>query len=70
MKRREIIKRITKEAKAQGVTFDIKREGGSHTVYNLGGCMIPIPRHKEISELTTRDIFIETEDALGKDWWR
>lgn len=70
MKRREVIKRISKQAKADGVDFDLKREGGSHSVYDLGGCMIPIPRHNEINEMTARGIFIEAEEVFGKDWWR
>jgi hypothetical protein len=70
MKRREVIKRIKAEAKSQGVDFDLDREGGSHSVFDVGGCMIPIPRHTEIGEGLAREIFKECEPVLGKDWWR
>lgn len=32
--------------------------------------MVPIPRHNEIPELTTRGIYRECEEKLGKDWWK
>lgn len=70
MKRREVIKRISQQAKDDGVDFDLKREGGNHSVYDVGGCMIPIPRHNEIDEQTARGIFKECEEVFGKDWWR
>jgi hypothetical protein len=70
MKRREMIKWIAKEAKAQGVTFEFDYEGAKHSVYKLGGAMIPIPRHTELGEKATRDIRKETEEVLGKGWWR
>jgi hypothetical protein len=70
MKRREVIKRISKQAKADDVDFDLKREGANHSVYDVGGCMIPIPRHNEIDDQMARAIFKECEAAFGKDWWR
>lgn len=68
--RREIIKRIKKTAKAQGMDFIERREGGKHTIYDLDGVMIPIPRHRDIPVNSTRDIYIEAEEKLGKGWWR
>lgn len=47
-----------------------RRKGGNHDVYLLDGMMIPLPRHNEIPELTTRGIYRECEAKLGKDWWR
>lgn len=70
MKRRDLIKRITSEAKRQHKTFEIEREGGNHTVYNLDGLTIPVPRHNEINERTARDILKECETKLGKGWWK
>jgi hypothetical protein len=70
MKRRDLIKRISKEAKATGTTWGLDHEGGNHSVYDLGGCMIPIPRHNEIGENMAREIFKQSEEVLGKDWWR
>ena len=68
--RREIIKTITRAAKSAGVEFSERREGARHTLYDLDGIMIPIPRHRDIPEKTTRDIYIEAEEKLGKGWWR
>src|SRR5688572_26867155 len=65
MKRRDVIKRISKEAKTQGVSFDQKREGANHTVYNVGGCMIPIARHNEIDDQMAREIFKEARTRKG-----
>lgn len=70
MKRREMIKRINKEAKAQGVTFTLDHEGANHSVFKLGGVMIPIARHSELGTKNTRDIQAEAEAVLGKGWWR
>ncbi|HIX00794.1 MAG TPA: hypothetical protein H9871_11720 [Candidatus Nesterenkonia stercoripullorum] len=68
--RREIITKITKAAKSSGMEFTERREGARHTLYDLDGIMIPIPRHRDIPEKTTRDIYIEAEEKLGKGWWR
>lgn len=65
-----MIKRISKQAKADGVSFDLKREGANHSVYDVGGCMIPIARHNEIDDQMAREIFKECEPVFGKDWWR
>ena len=69
--RKAIIKRISRQAKAIGVEFtQARRKGSNHDIYLLDGMMIPIPRHNEIPESTTRDIYRECEPKLGKDWWR
>ena len=44
-KRRDIFKTIAAAAKRQGFALGLEREGASHSVYNLGGLMIPIGRH-------------------------
>jgi hypothetical protein len=69
-KPRDIVKRITKEAKAQGLIFELDREGAKHTVYKLDGVTIPVPRHREVNEVTTEGIYKECAEKLGKDWWR
>jgi hypothetical protein len=69
--RKAIIRRIGKQAKANGLEFgQSARKGGNHDIYLLDGMMIPIPRHNDIPESTTRDIYRECEAKLGKDWWR
>lgn len=69
-KRRDIIQVIAKAAKAQGLDWSLVREGGSHTMFSLDGLMIPIPRHNEVNEITSRGIYKECAEKLGKDWWR
>ena len=69
-KPRDVVKRIAKEAKRLGLPFGLEREGANHTVYNLDGLMIPIPRHREIGEGLTEQIYRECQPKLGKGWWR
>lgn len=69
-KPRDIVKRISREAKRQNLDFVLHREGANHTVYLLDGTMIPIPRHPEIGEGLTEKIYRECQDKLGKGWWR
>lgn len=69
-KARDLVSRIRKAAKTAGVTFEVEREGGRHTIYALGDLSIPIPRHREIGEGLTEKIYKECEPELGKDWWR
>lgn len=69
-KRRDIIKAITKAAKAQGLSFDLDHEGGNHTVYSLDGLMIPIGRHNELDNQFAQMVYKECEPKLGKRWWR
>ena len=64
------MKRISREAKRQDVTFGLDREGGNHTVYRLGTTMLPIPRHREVGEGLTEAIYKQCENELGKGWWR
>lgn len=70
MKRRDVIRKIAEAAKAAGLSWQLEREGANHSVYMLDGLMIPIPRHREIGERRTADIFVECEPKLGKGWWR
>lgn len=69
-KRRVVISTIAAAAKQAGITWEIAREGSRHTVYALGGTIIPIPRHNEINTLTAQGIYKECAAKLGKDWWK
>jgi len=69
-KPKDIVKRISREAKRQNVDFGLHREGGKHTLYRLGATVFPIPRHREINEMTTEGIYKQCETELGKGWWR
>lgn len=70
MKRRDLVRRIKNAAKDSDVEFGLDREGANHSVYDVGGCMIPVPRHNEIGEGLAKDIFKQCEETLGKDWWK
>ena len=50
MKRRDLIK------KAEQNGWYVLREGGEHTIYTNGEKCEPIPRHKEINEITAKSI--------------
>jgi hypothetical protein len=43
-----ILKKISAEAKREGVDFEVAREGANHTVCTLGEIVISITRHNEI----------------------
>ncbi|WP_018348153.1 hypothetical protein [Longispora albida] len=49
---------MAKIAGERGRVLELHREGGSHSIYRIGGNPMPIavPRHTEISELTARGI--------------
>lgn len=70
MKRRELIKTITRAAKANGLKFTVARQGGKHEVYELDGLMVPIPRHNDIDHQLSQLIFKNLEPKLGKRWWK
>ncbi|MBO0808959.1 MAG: hypothetical protein J2P32_11750 [Actinobacteria bacterium] len=69
MRRTELIRKIRREARRQGVMVKTE-EGGGHSILWLGSTKIPIPRHAEISPRTAEDILHECEAELGKGWWR
>lgn len=60
MKRGELIKRITRIAKAKGLKAQYT-EGGRHTHVRLGDRQTTIPRHNEINELTAKSILNHLE---------
>ncbi|AAD17626.1 hypothetical protein TM4_61 [Mycobacterium phage TM4] len=72
MKRSEVIAKISKAARAKGMRFEIAREGGNHTLYSLGGVMVPIGRHptSNLPGGIALRIFKQCEPPLGKGWWR
>jgi hypothetical protein len=70
MRREELVRKIRREAKRQGISWESTGGGGRHETFWLGASKIPIPRHAEIGERTTEDILHECEDELGKGWWR
>jgi hypothetical protein len=69
-KRTEVIKKIQEAATARGMTFDFKRRGGNHDIYDLDGLMIPIKRHRELTDQYAEKVYRECQPKLGKGWWR
>lgn len=70
VKQRDLIKRITEHAAGVGVSWTLVREGGNHAVYRLGDTTIPVPRHREINEVTAVAIFKQCQPELGQGWWK
>jgi hypothetical protein len=70
VKRRDVVKKIAAEAKRQGLEWTLSREGANHSIFLLGGEIIPIPRHSELGERFAVEIFKECQGVLGKGWWR
>ncbi len=64
MKRTDLIKRLAKLAKDNGVSWSLVREGGDHSIYEFNGHRIPVPRHREVQEGTARKIIREAEEEL------
>ena len=69
-RRREVVRKIGKAARARGLDWSQAREGANHTVYDLDGLMVPIARHSEIDNLMAEIIYRQCAEKLGKDWWR
>lgn len=70
MKRREVIKRIERQAVGVGAVWIFARQGANHEVYLLNGVMIPIARHSEFGNRAAEMIWKECELVFGKGWWR
>lgn len=69
-KRRDVLKRIAKQAKASGAVWELDREGANHSVYHLDGVVIPVPRHADIDNGMAEAIYRECAEVLGRNWWR
>ncbi|MGL5859591.1 MAG: type II toxin-antitoxin system HicA family toxin [Angustibacter sp.] len=55
MKRRDLMKQLAKQAKAEGVELEVA-EGGNHTRVKIGDRRSTVPRHSEVNELTAKAI--------------
>ncbi len=69
MKRADVLKKIRKAAKAQGLAYT-ERELTRHTGITVGDVSTTVARHTEIPDLFAETIFKQLEPALGKGWWR
>ncbi len=45
-----LLRRLRNAAKAQEVSFELKRQGKEHEVWTFGNTSIAIPRHRDIDE--------------------
>ena len=70
MRRHELLRRIARTARRQGVAWSLERQGSNHEVWRCGITHVPVPRHADIGHLLAKAIFEELEGELGKDWWR
>ncbi len=70
MKKRELLRRIARQAKERKVEWVFDGPGSKHDIWILKGRKIPVPRHTEIGEGLAEDIFKDCEFALGKRWWK
>ncbi len=64
-KRRDAIRKISDEAKRQGIDWVLDREVGPHSIFSLDGLMIPIPRHNELGNRFAETLYKECESKLG-----
>lgn len=69
VKRRQVIERISREAKRQGLEFAID-ERTNHTALIVDGFRSTLGRHSEIREGTAQAFWKQFEPVLGKGWWR
>jgi len=63
VKTREVVRKIAQEARRQGIEWVMAREGANHTIFSLGGLMIPIVRHRETDDRLARKVFEEREPS-------
>jgi hypothetical protein len=70
MKRRDLLRKISKAAKAADVIWVLVDEGSEHSIYQVGSQRVSVPRHREVNEYTAEGILKDTEDELGRGWWR
>lgn len=61
---------IASQAADMGIEWSLLRKMGDHDIFSLGGLRLSIPRHTEISDGVTRSLLRDSEEQLGKDWWR
>ncbi|ALF00389.1 hypothetical protein [Mycobacterium phage MS810] len=63
-----VLRKIDKAARVRGLTFEIRRPGGNHTIYDLDGLMVTIPNGSKVTRVEAT--YRQLQDKLGKGWWR
>ncbi|MCL5054262.1 hypothetical protein [Ferrimicrobium acidiphilum] len=56
MKRRDLVRKISQEAKRQEVPWKIDHEGARHSVYRLGTRLIPVSPQRTRRRIGTNDL--------------
>jgi hypothetical protein len=69
VKRSQVLRKIKRGAKAQGVPYS-QRQLTGHTGITVGGVTTTVARHQEIPDQFAETIFRQLESALGEGWWR
>lgn len=70
MKRKAVLDKIRKAARAAGLAFEIT-ELTRHTAVRVGSTTRTLGRHAEVDDITARELFDHFTDQLGgKGWWR
>lgn len=60
MKQKDLLRELHAIAARKGLRLEHVRSG-KHAIYRLGDHTIPVPRHREINELTARQILKDAE---------
>lgn len=69
--RDKLLKTIAKAARRKGLEWELVREGGNLSIYELDGLRVPAGRHHgEIGERYAEMIYKQFEPKLGRRWWR
>ena len=68
MDRRKLLKILNNEANLKGFELRKVREGGNHTIYEIGAIRVPIPMHRELNKNLVLQLVKELEPILGNEW--
>ena len=67
---KEVLGAISKEAKRQGIDFELARKGKKHLIYRLGTTVtLPVP-HSQVPSRIKFEMFKACEPELGYRWWQ
>jgi hypothetical protein len=69
VKRTQLLKRVTREARAKGLSVEVI-QGRRHEKWVIGSIGVTVPRHRDINEMTAESIQKQLEDVLGRGWWQ
>jgi hypothetical protein len=69
VKRSEILARIKRRARAEGLEFEVIGLT-RHDAVRVGSTTRTLGRHSEIDDVTARKFFDQFANEFGKGWWR